>query len=127
MKKLLILLLALLCLTACAEEVDYTQVILGEWYAVEYEGQFVNFRSDGVVENHRKSGKIRGHYKVDNENALLWINFGDDIYSVRISEEDGKIILLDNNGTLVRQEDLAAARSRWEESKNNNINKNNSY
>lgn len=119
MKKLLSAVLAVLCclyLSACSEEpepVDYTDDILGIWYAVEYD-EYVNFRSDGIVEDTYNGSTIRGHYQVDNENALLWINFGDDIYSIRITEEDGKIILLDNNGTLVREADRDTARAEYQ-------------
>lgn len=117
MKKLL--LLAVVCsllLTACAgepEPKDYTQDILGVWYAVEYENEYVVFLEDGTVEDTYNGRTTRGFWKLDNENALLWINFGDDIFSIRISEADGTITLLDNNGTLVREADLDAAREAY--------------
>lgn len=123
MKQYIILLLAAavcLSLAACgepAEPRDYTEDILGLWYAVEYETEYVEFLSDGTVEDTFGGQLTRGQWILDNENALLWINFGDDVFSIRIHEEDGRIILLDNNGTLVREEDLDAARAEYNAAK----------
>lgn len=117
MKKYMLLLLALcLSLAACgdpAEPRDYTGDIVGLWYAVEYETEYVEFLADGTVEDTFNGQLTRGFWKLDNENALLWINFGDDVFSIRIREEDGRIILLDNNGTLVREADLDTARAEY--------------
>ena len=115
MKKLAALLLCCLLLSGCAEKAepkDYTDDILGIWYAVEYE-EYVEFFADGTVEDTYNGKTTRGFWKLDQETGLLWINFGDDIFSIRISEEDGKITLLDNNGTLVREADLDAARETY--------------
>lgn len=120
MKKLLLAAICCLLLTACAEEAepkDYTQDILGIWYAVEYENEYVEFLEDGTVEDTYNGKTSRGFWKLDNENALLWINFGDDIFSIRISEKDGTVILLDNNGTLVREADRDAAREEYKAAK----------
>ena len=107
----LLLGLAALVLAACGgEPEDYSDDILGVWYAVEYASEFVEFRDDGVVADTFGSETTYGDYIVDSENALIWVNFGDDLFSLRIAREDGKLILLDNNGTLVREEDLAEYR-----------------
>lgn len=103
---LLALCLALLVQTGVTKTVDYTPSILGVWYVVEYENEFVEFRADGTVVDTFGSDVTYGDYLVDNENALLWVNFGDDIFTIRIAERDGEIILLDNNGTLVRERKL---------------------
>lgn len=123
MKKCISLILtAMLCLslTACRETEDprdYTDDILGMWYAVEYESEYVEFLADGTVEDTFGGQVTRGQWILDNENALLWINFGDDVFSIRIWDEDGKITLLDNNGTLVRESDRDAAREAHQASK----------
>ena len=120
MKKLAALLLCCLLLSGCAgkaEPKDYTDEILGIWYAVEYD-EYVEFLADGTVEDTYNGTTTRGFWKLDNATALLWINFGDDIFSIRISEQDGKTILLDNNGTLVREADRDAAREAYQTAKN---------
>lgn len=124
MKKVLSLILAvILCLIlpACGEKepVDYTDDILGIWYAVEYESEYVEFFDDGTVADTFGAETTYGQYFVDNENALLWVNFGDDVFSIRIAEKDGRLILLDNNGTLVREADRDAARQAYRESMEN--------
>ena len=95
------------------EPVDYSQAILGFWYAVEYESEYVEFRADGTVMDCFGTSISYGEYLVDNENALIWVNFGDDFFAMGIGELDGKMILLDNNGTLVREEDAEAARAEY--------------
>ena len=120
MKKLAALLLCCLFLSGCAGEPEpryYTDEILRIWYAVEYE-EYVEFFADGTVEDTYNGTTTRGFWKLDQETGLLWINFGDDIFSIRISEEDGKITLLDNNGTLVREADRDAAREAYQTAKN---------
>ena len=120
MKQVVTLLLCCLLLTGCHQEPeirDYTDDILGIWYAVEYE-EYVEFLADGTVEDTYNGKTTRGFWKLDQETGLLWINFGDDIFSIRISEEDGKITLLDNNGTLVREADRDAAREAYQTAKN---------
>ena len=120
MKQITALLLCCLLLSGCAgkaEPRDYTDDILGIWYAVEYE-EYVEFLADGTVEDTYNGKTTRGFWKLDNETGLLWINFGDDIFSIRISEQDGKITLLDNNGTLVREADLDTARADFQNRKN---------
>lgn len=115
-KQLSVMLLICLFLTGCSEKPepkDYTQDILGTWYAVEYDNEYVEFLADGTVEDTFNGKTSRGFWKLDNESALLWINFGDDIFSIRISERDGKIILMDNNGTLVREADRDIAREAY--------------
>ena len=120
MKQAVSLLLCCLLLASCAKEPelkDYTDDILGIWYAVEYD-EYVEFLADGTVEDTYNGTTTRGFWKLDNATALLWINFGDDIFSIRISEQDGKTILLDNNGTLVREADRDAARKTYQTAKN---------
>lgn len=123
MKKLLgAVLVCLFCLSLCAcgeekETVDYTAEILGVWYAVEYETEYVEFREDGTVADTFGSDTTYGDYLIDNENALIWVNFGDDVFALRITEEDGRLILLDNNGTLVREEDCVKYRTEYQQSK----------
>ena len=118
MKQVAVILLCFLLLTGCAAETkDYTEDILGVWYAVEYE-ECVEFLPDGTVEDTYNGKTTRGFWKLDNTNMLLWINFGDDIFSIRISEQDGKTILLDNNGTLVREADRDAAREAFQNTRN---------
>ena len=120
MKQAVSLLLCCLLLASCAKEPelkDYTDDILGIWYAVEYD-EYVEFLPDGTVEDTYNGKTTRGFWKLDNEAALLWINFGDDIFSIRISEQDGKMILLDNNGTLVREADRDTAREAYQTAKN---------
>ena len=122
MKQAVSLLLCCLLWASCAKEPelkDYTDDILGIWYAVEYD-EYVEFLPDGTVEDTYNGKTTRGFWKLDNEAALLWINFGDDIFSIRISEQDGKLILLDNNGTMVREADRDAAREAYRESKHTN-------
>ena len=120
MKQAVSLLLCCLLLASCAKEPelkDYTDDILGIWYAVEYD-EYVEFLADGTVEDTYNGTTTRGFWKLDNTTAQLWINFGDDIFSIRISEQDGKMILLDNNGTLVREADRDAARKNYQTAKN---------
>ena len=120
MKQAVSLLLCCLLLASCAKEPeirDYTDDILGIWYAVEYD-EYVEFLADGTVEDTYNGTTTRGFWKLDNEAAQLWINFGDYIFSIRISEQDGKTILLDNNGTLVREADRDAARKNYQTAKN---------
>ena len=120
MKQAIALLLCCLLLTGCCQEPeirDYTDDILGIWYAVEYD-EYVEFLADGTVEDTYNGTTSRGFWKLDNTTAQLWINFGDDIFSIRISEQDGKMILLDNNGTLVREADRDAARESHQTEKN---------
>ena len=115
MKQTIALLLCCLLLASCVKEPelkDYTDDILGIWYAVEYD-EYVEFLPDGTVEDTYNGTTTRGFWKLDNETALLWINFGDDIFSIRISDVEGKITLLDNNGTLVREADRDAAREAY--------------
>lgn len=122
MKQAAALLLCCLLLAGCGQEPesrDYTNDILGIWYAVEYD-EYVEFLADGTVEDTYNGNTTRGFWKLDNENALLWINFGDDIFSIRISDAEGKITLLDNNGTMVREPDRDAAREAYRASKNAN-------
>ena len=122
MKKLAALLLCCLLLSGCAgkaESKDYTDEILGIWYAVEYE-EYVEFLADGTVEDTYNGKTTRGFWKLDQETGLLWINFGDDIFSIRISDIEGKITLLDNNGTLVREVDRDAAREAYRKNKESN-------
>ena len=122
MKQAVSLLLCCLLLASCAKEPelkDYTDDILGIWYAVEYD-EYVEFLPDGTVEDTYNGKTTRGFWKLDNEAALLWINFGYYIFSIRISEQDGKLILLDNNGTMVREADRDAAREAYRESKHTN-------
>ena len=122
MKQVVTLLLCCLLLTGCYQEPeirDYTDDILGIWYAVEYD-EYVEFLADGTVEDTYNGTTTRGFWKLDQETGLLWINFGDDIFSIRISEEDGKITLLDNNGTLVREVDRDAAREAYRKNKESN-------
>lgn len=123
MKKAFLLFIATaFCLSLCScgakpepetEPVDYSQAILGFWYAVEYESEYVEFREDGTVMDCFGSSVTYGEYLVDNENALIWVNFGDDFFAMGIGELDGKMILLDNNGTLVREEDAESARAEY--------------
>ena len=120
MKQAVSLLLCCLLLASCAKEPelkDYTDDILGIWYAVEYD-EYVEFLADGTVEDTYNGTTTRGFWKLDNATALLWINFGYYIFSIRISEQDGKTILLDNNGTLVREADRDAARKNYQTAKN---------
>jgi hypothetical protein len=120
MKQVVTLLLCCLLLTGCHLEPeirDYTDDILGIWYAVEYD-EYVEFLADGTVEDTYNETTTRGFWKLDNTTAQLWINFGDDIFSIRISEQDGKMILLDNNGTLVREADRDTAREAYQTAKN---------
>ena len=120
MKQAVALLLCCLLLTGCCQEPelrDYTDDILGVWYAVEYD-EYVEFLPDGTVEDTYNGTTSRGFWKLDNEAARLWINFGDDIFSIRISDIEGKITLLDNNGTLVREADRDAAREAYRTAKN---------
>ena len=120
MKQVVTLLLCCLLLTGCCQEPeisDYTDVILGIWYAVEYD-EYVEFLADGTVEDTYNGTTSRGFWKLDNTTAQLWINFGDDVFSIRISDQDGKMILLDNNGTLVREADRDAARESHQTGKN---------
>ncbi|MBQ7800912.1 MAG: hypothetical protein IJ375_01150 [Oscillospiraceae bacterium] len=120
MKKAIALLLALLCLGlwGCGEEpVDYASAILGTWYAVEYESEVVEFREDGIVADTFSGNTDYGNYIVDNENARIWVNFGDDVFSMEITEEEGRLIILDNNGTLVREEDRDAYREAYQAKK----------
>lgn len=115
MKQTIVLLLCCLLLSGCWQEPeikDYTDDILGLWYAVEYD-EYVEFLADGTVEDTYNGTTTRGFWKLDNEAAQLWINFGDDIFSIRISDTEGKITLLDNNGTLVREADRDAAREAY--------------
>ena len=122
MKQAVSLLLCCLLLASCAKEPelkDYTDDILGIWYAVEYD-EYVEFLPDGTVEDTYNGKTTRGFWKLDNEAALLWINFSYYIFSIRISEQDGKLILLDNNGTMVREADRDAAREAYRESKHTN-------
>ena len=122
MKQTIVLLLCSILLAGCAkdpEPKDYTDDILGIWYAVEYD-EYVEFLPDGTVEDTYHKTTTRGFWKLDNENALLWINFGDDIFSIRISDTEGKITLIDNNGTMVREADRDAAREAYHESKHVN-------
>ena len=115
MKQTIALLLCCLLLSGCWQEPeikDYTDDVLGIWYAVEYD-ECVEFLADGTVEDTYNGTTTRGFWKLDNETALLWINFGDDIFSIRISDMEGKITLLDNNGTLVREADRDAAREAY--------------
>ena len=122
MKQAAILLLCCLLLTGCVQEPeskDYTENILGMWYAVEYD-EYVEFLADGTVEDTYNGTTTRGFWKLDNENALLWINFGDDIFSIRILEQDGNTVLSDNNGTMVREAQRDAAREAYRESKHAN-------
>ena len=122
MKRSIVLLLCCMLLAGCAKEPepkDYTDDILGIWYAVEYD-EYVEFLEDGTVEDTFNGTTSRGFWKLDNETARLWINFGDDIFSIRISDIDGKITLLDNNGTLVREADRDAAREAYQNTRNAN-------
>ena len=122
MKRSIVLLLCCMLLAGCAKEPepkDYTDDILGIWYAVEYD-EYVEFLPDGTVEDTFNGTTSRGFWKLDNETARLWINFGDDIFSIRISDIDGKITLLDNNGTLVREADRDAAREAYQNTRNAN-------
>ena len=121
-KPFLLFIAAALCLSLCScgtspepetEPVDYSRAILGFWYAVEYESEYVEFREDGTVMDCFGSSVTYGEYLVDNENALIWVNFGDDFFAMGIGELDGKMVLLDNNGTLVREEDAEAARAEY--------------
>lgn len=120
-KKIVALLLAV-CVILCAcgkepEKIDYGAAILGTWYAVEYESEYVEFLEDGTVEDTFGGKMTWGDYVVDNETGLIWCNFGDDVFALQIAERDGKLILLDNNGTLVREEDVAEARAKYREEK----------
>ena len=120
MKHAVVISLCFLLLTGCiAETKDYTEDILGIWYAVEYE-ESVEFLPDGTVEDTYNNTTTRGFWKLDKETGLLWINFGDDIFSMGISEQDGKITLIDNNGTLVREADRDAAREAYRKNKESN-------
>ena len=122
MKQAASLLLCCLLLAGCAKEPepkDYTDDILGIWYAVEYD-EYVEFLPDGTVEDTYNKTTTRGFWKLDSETGLLWINFGDDIFSIGISEQDGKITLIDNNGTMVREADRDTAREAYRESKHTN-------
>ena len=122
MKRAASLLLCCLLLVGCAKEPelkDYTDDILGIWYAVEYD-EYVEFLPDGTVEDTYNKTTTRGFWKLDSETGLLWINFGDDIFSMGISEQDGKITLIDNNGTMVREADRDTAREAYRESKHTN-------
>ena len=92
MKQTIALLLCCLLLSGCRQEPeikDYTDDVLGIWYAVEYD-ECVEFLADGTVEDTYNGTTPRGFWKLDNETALLWINFGDDIFSIRISDMGGK-------------------------------------
>jgi len=121
MKKILaaiLIVVIFLSISACGakkEPVDYTTQILGLWYAVEYESEYVEFREDGTVADTFGGNTTYGNYLIDNENALIWCNFGDDIFSLQIVEEAGSMILLDNNGTLVREEDCAEYRAEYQQ------------
>ena len=131
MKPAVVILLCFLLLTGCTVKTkDYTEDFLGIWYAVEYE-EYVEFLADGTVEDTYNGTTTRGFWKLDNEAAQLWINFGDDIFSIRISEQDGKLILLDNNGTMVREADRDKVQRidklQFEKIKNIFLNANNSY
>lgn len=120
--KKIIALLMVLCVLLCAcgkepDKIDYATAILGTWYAVEYESEYVEFLEDGTVEDTFGGQMTWGDYIVDNEAARIWCNFGDDVFSLQIVEQDEKLILLDNNGTLVREEDVAEARAKYREEK----------
>ena len=122
MKQVVTLLLCCLLLTGCHQEPeirDYTDDILGIWYAVEYD-EYVEFLADGTVEDTYNGTTTRGFWKLDNETGLLWINFGYYIFSIGISERDGTITLIDNNGTMVREADRDTAREAYRESKHAN-------
>ena len=122
MKRAASLLLCCLLLAGCAKEPerkDYTDDILGIWYAVEYD-EYVEFLPDGTVEDTYNETTTRGFWKLDKETGLLWINFGDDIFSMGISERDGTITLIDNNGTMVREADRDAAREAYRKNKESN-------
>lgn len=119
MKKAMIWVLLCLLLCGCGAEpepTDYAAAIQGIWYAVEYR-EYVEFCGDGTVVDTFGNDVTRGDYLVDNETAQIWCNFGDDVFSLQITERDGKMILLDNNGTLVREADLDAAREAYEAQK----------
>ena len=122
MKQAASLLLCCLLLAGCAKEPerkDYTDDILGIWYAVEYD-EYVEFLPDGTVEDTYNETTTRGFWKLDKETGLLWINFGDDIFSMGISERDGTITLIDNNGTMVREADRDAAKEAYRKNKESN-------
>ena len=122
MKRAASLLLCCLLLVGCAKEPelkDYTDDILGIWYAVEYD-EYVEFLPDGTVEDTYNKTTTRGFWKLDNENMLLWINFGYYVFSIQISDADGKITLIDNNGTMVREADRDAAREAYRKNKESN-------
>ena len=122
MKQAAALLLCCLLLTGCAREPKPTydtDDISGIWYAVEYD-EYVEFLADGTVEDTYNGKTTRGFWKLDHEAGLLWINFGDDVFSIQISEQNGKIVLLDNNGTLVREVDRDAAREAYRKNKESN-------
>ena len=122
MKQAASLLLCCLLLAGCAKEPelkDYTDDILGIWYAVEYD-EYVEFLPDGTVEDTYNKTTTRGFWKLDNENMLLWINFGYYVFSIQISDADGKITLIDNNGTMVREADRDAAREAYRKNKESN-------
>ena len=122
MKRTIVLLLCCIMLAGCAKEPepkDYTDDILGIWYAVEYD-EYVEFLPDGTVEDTYNGKTSRGFWKLDSEAALLWINFGDDIFSIRITEQDGRLVLMDNNGTMVREADRDSAREAYRNDKGSN-------
>ena len=122
MKQTVVILLCFLLLTGCTGEpapTYDTDDILGIWYAVEYE-ESVAFLPDGTVEDTYNGKVSRGFWKLDSEAGLLWINFGDDIFPIQISGQNGNLILIDNNGTLVREADRDSAREAYRESKHAN-------
>lgn len=116
MKKTALLLSLCILLCACgikSEKTDYAAAVLGTWYAVEYENEYVEFLEDGTVEDTFGGVMTWGDYIVDSEAGLIWCNFGDDLFALQIVERDGKLILLDNNGTLVREADVEEARAKY--------------
>ena len=73
MKQTIVLLLCCLLLSGCWQEPeikDYTDDILGLWYAVEYD-EYVEFLADGTVEDTYNGTTTRGFWKLDNETAQL--------------------------------------------------------
>ena len=122
MKQAVVILLCFLLLTGCSREPEpmyEADDILGIWYAVEYE-ESVEFLADGTVEDTYNGKVSRGFWTLDSEAGLLWINFGDDVFSIQISDQSGNLTLIDNNGTLVREADRDAAREAYRESRHTN-------